>query len=132
VIHETNLNEQRNPGSNNDLVCKEALEVLTIALVLNPSALEALSRDKGWHTFSIDVVLLNESRAIRIAGGEQFFLISTLCSDGQQTLLVTIIMLFKVLNTIVTEHAKQSHEHFQILCRLLNFAHMSGCSPTSA
>jgi len=38
LIHKTNLNEQRNPDSNDDLVCKGALQVLTIALVLNPSA----------------------------------------------------------------------------------------------
>jgi len=132
LIHETNQKEQRNPDNNDVLVCKEALEVLTIALVLNPSALETLSRDKIWHTFLIDLVLLSTSRAIRIAGGEQFFLISTWCSGGQQTLLVTITLLFNVLDTTVMENAKQSHEYFQLLCRLLNFAHMSGCSLTSA
>lgn len=131
-MHEINQKEQRNPDNNDVLVCKEALEVLTIALVLNPSALETLSRDKIWHTFLIDLVLLSTSRAIRIAAGEQFFLISTWCSGGHQTLLVTITLLFAVLNTIVMENAKQSHEYFQLLCRLLNFAHMSGCPLTTA
>lgn len=131
-MHEINQKEQRNPDNNDVLVCKEALEVLTIALVLNPSALETLSRDKIWHTFLIDLVLLSTSRAIRIAAGEQFFLISTWCSGGHQTLLVTITLLFAVLNTIVTENAKQSHEYFQLLCRLLNFTHMSGCSLATA
>lgn len=131
-MHETNQKEQRNPDNNDVLVCKEALEVLTIALVLNPSALETLSKDKIWHTFLIDLVLLSTSRAIRIAAGEQFFLISTWCSGGHQTLLVTITLLFTVLNTTVTENAKQSHEYFQLLCRLLNFAHMSGCPLTTA
>lgn len=131
-MHETNRKEQRNPDNNDVLVCKEALEVLTIALVLNPSALETLSRDKMWHTFLIDLVLLGTSRAIRIAAGEQFFLISTWCSGGHQTLLVTISLLFTVLNSTVTENAKQSHEYFQLLCRLLNFAHMSGCPLTTA
>ncbi|KAH0944360.1 hypothetical protein HN011_011623, partial [Eciton burchellii] len=46
LIRETNLKEQRNPDSNDVLICKEALEVLTIVLLLYPSALEALSRDK--------------------------------------------------------------------------------------
>lgn len=131
-MHETNQKEQRNPDNNDVLVCKEALEVLTIALVLNPSALETLSRDKIWHTFLIDLVLLSTSRAIRIAAGDQFFLISTWCSGGHQTLLVTITLLFTVLNNTVMENAKQSHEYFQLLCRLLNFAHMSGCPLTTA
>lgn len=131
-MHETNQKEQRNPDNNDVLVCKEALEVLTIALVLNPSALETLSRDKIWHTFLIDLVLLSTSRAIRIAAGEQFFLISTWCSGGHQTLLVTVTLLFTVLNSTVMENAKQSHEYFQLLCRLLNFAHMSGCPLTTA
>ncbi|XP_012528213.1 probable ubiquitin carboxyl-terminal hydrolase FAF-X isoform X2 [Monomorium pharaonis] len=131
-MHETNQKEQRNPDNNDVLVCKEALEVLTIALVLNPSALETLSRDKIWHTFLIDLVLLSTSKAIRIAAGEQFFLISTWCSGGHQTLLVTITLLFTVLNSTVMENARQSHEYFQLLCRLLNFAHMSGCPLTTA
>lgn len=131
-MHEINQKEQRNPDNNDVLVCKEALEVLTITLVLNPTALETLSRDKMWHIFLIDLVLLSTSRAIRIAAAEQFFLISTWCSSGHQTLLFTITLLFTVLNTTVIENAKQSHEYFQLLCRLLNFAHMSGCPLSSA
>ncbi|XP_033356836.1 probable ubiquitin carboxyl-terminal hydrolase FAF-X isoform X1 [Bombus vosnesenskii] len=128
TLHEINEKETSNNPDNNDvLVCKEALEVLTIALVLNPTALESLSRDKMWHTFLIDLVLLSTSRVVRMAAAEQFFLISTWYSSGHQPLLFAITLLFTVLNTTVMEHAKQSHEYFQLLCRLLNFAHMSGC-----
>lgn len=44
------------------LVCKEALEVLTMTLVLNPTALEDLLEDKKWTNFIIDLVLLCNNR----------------------------------------------------------------------
>jgi len=43
-------------------VCKEALEVLTVAMVLNPRTLESLTKDKMWHTFIIDLLLLCKNR----------------------------------------------------------------------
>lgn len=48
------------------LVCKEALEDLTIALVLNPSALGNLMEDKSWQTFIIDLVLRCSNRWVKI------------------------------------------------------------------
>ncbi|XP_024944100.1 probable ubiquitin carboxyl-terminal hydrolase FAF-X isoform X6 [Cephus cinctus] len=132
TVHEINQKEHRVPDNDDVLVCKEALEVLTIALVLNPTALESLTRDKIWHTFFIDLVLLSTARAVRIAAAEQFLLISTWCSSGHQPLQFSITLLFTVLNTTVMENAKQSHEYFQLLCRLLNFAHISGCPLSTA
>ncbi|KZC06489.1 putative ubiquitin carboxyl-terminal hydrolase FAF-X [Dufourea novaeangliae] len=132
-LHETNDKEPLNNPDNNDvLVCKEALEVLTIALVLNQSALASLPRDKMWHTFLIDLVLLSPSRMIRMTSAEQFFLISTWYSLDHQYSVFAITLLFSVLDTTVMEHAKQSHEYFQLLCRLLNFAHMSECPLVTA
>ncbi|XP_012278998.1 probable ubiquitin carboxyl-terminal hydrolase FAF-X [Orussus abietinus] len=132
AVHETNQKEQKTPDNDDVLVCKEALEVLTIALVLNPTALDTLTRDKIWHTFLIDLVLLSTSRAVRMAAAEQFLLISTWCSSGHQPLQFSIMLLFTVLNTTVVENAKQSHEYFQLLCRLLNFAQISGCPLSTA
>ncbi|XP_034939757.1 probable ubiquitin carboxyl-terminal hydrolase FAF-X isoform X2 [Chelonus insularis] len=130
-IHESNQRESCIPEPNDVLVCKEALEVLTIALILNPSALISLTRDKMWHTFLIDLVLVSTSRAVRIAAAEQFLLISTYCSNNQAFQL-NLMILLSVLNTTVTENARQSHEYFQLLCRLLNFAHISNFSLPSA
>ncbi|XP_043475108.1 probable ubiquitin carboxyl-terminal hydrolase FAF-X isoform X1 [Leptopilina heterotoma] len=130
--HEINQREQRSPDNNDVLVCKEALEVLTIALVLNPTALETLTNvERMWQTFFIDMVLLSTSRVVRIAAAEQFLMISTLCSSGNQPLLFAITLLFTVLKTTVMENAKQSHEYFQLLCRLLNYADMSSCPITT-
>lgn len=127
TMHEANQKEQINPDANDVLVCKEALEVLTIALVLNPNAFVNLTRDKMWHTFMTDLVLVSTSRAVRIAAAEQFLLISMYCSSSDQSFHVIIMVLFNVLKTTVVENAKQSHEYFQLLCRLLNYAHISGC-----
>ena len=51
-------------GANGDdtQVCKEALEVLAVALTLCPQALDGLNKDKAWQTFIIDILLLSRSR----------------------------------------------------------------------
>lgn len=120
MMHEANQTNQRNLDPNDVLVCKEALEVLTIALLLNPNALVTLTRDKMWRTFLIDLVLLSTSKAVRIAASEQFLLISTWCSTGHQAIQQSISLLMSVLHTTVVENAKQCHEYFQVrfLCEL--------------
>ena len=99
------------------------MEVLTIALVSNPKALEDLTRDTAWqqasenvmwNTFLIDLVLVSTSRAIRGTAAEQFLLISSWCSSGHQALQFFITRLFPVITTTVMEYAKQSHEFFQV------------------
>lgn len=132
IMHEANQTNQRNLDANDVLVCKEALEVLTIALVLNPNALVTLTRDSVWRTFLIDLVLLSTSRAVRIAAAEQFLLISTWCSSGHHAVQQSILRIISVLKTTVVEHTKQCQEYFQLLCRLLNYAHMSGCPLSNA
>ncbi|XP_046391897.1 probable ubiquitin carboxyl-terminal hydrolase FAF-X isoform X3 [Ischnura elegans] len=117
----------RQPDGEDVLVCKEALEVLTIALVLNPKTLEVLTKEKLWHSFIIDLLLLCKNRMVRTAAAEQFLLISMWCSGTQQPLQFCITLLFTVLNSIVVDNARNSHEYFQLLCRLLNFACCSGC-----
>ncbi|XP_015113730.1 probable ubiquitin carboxyl-terminal hydrolase FAF-X isoform X2 [Diachasma alloeum] len=132
AMHEANQREQKAPDPNDVLVCKEALEVLTIALVLNPSALSSLTKEKLWPTFLTDLVLGSPSRAIRIAAAEQFLLIFTWCNSNHLSFQNTILLLSDVLNTTVIENARQSHEYFQLLCRLLSCAHISGCPLLSA
>ncbi|KAL1140578.1 hypothetical protein AAG570_000508 [Ranatra chinensis] len=122
---------QATPHSNDVLVCKEALEVLTLMLILNPSALENLMLEKWWQKFIIDLVLLCSNRQIRTVAADQFFLISTF-SNTHQALQFSITLLFSVLNTTVIDYAKNSSEYFQLLCRLLNFALLYGCPLPSA
>ena len=60
-------------------VCREALEVLCIAVALHPSSIEVLSKDKSWHTFVIDTLLLTPVATVRAVAEDQFFLIATRC-----------------------------------------------------
>lgn len=57
----SNIILQTNAGNEPDLedeqVCCEALEVMTLCFALIPTALDALSKDKGWQTFIIDLLL---------------------------------------------------------------------------
>ncbi|XP_063224287.1 probable ubiquitin carboxyl-terminal hydrolase FAF-X isoform X9 [Bacillus rossius redtenbacheri] len=115
------------PDNEDVLVCREALEVLTVALVLNPKTLETLTKDKMWHMFIIDLLLLCRNRSVRITAAEQFLLISTWCSASQQPLQFCITLLFTVLNSTVVENARNSHEYFQLLCRLINYAAAASC-----
>jgi ubiquitin carboxyl-terminal hydrolase 9/24 len=69
----------------------------------------------------------NVCRSVRVAAAEQFLLISTWCVASQQPLQFCITLLFTVLNTTVMENSRNSHEYFQLLCRLLNYAFMSNC-----
>jgi len=46
------------------LLAKEAFEVLTITLALCPAVLEGLIRDRSWHLFVIDTLLLCNDRYV--------------------------------------------------------------------
>lgn len=60
-LHDREL-EASMPEHDDVLVCREALEVLTVELMLHPQCLELLTRDKSWHSFIIDLLLLCPSR----------------------------------------------------------------------
>ncbi|KAF2881719.1 hypothetical protein ILUMI_24454 [Ignelater luminosus] len=109
------------------LLCKEALELLSIALVLNSSSLELLCHDKQFPMFLTDLVLLNPSRAVRIAAAEQFIIICTCGAANRLALRYITPLLFSLLDTLVLENAQTSHEFFQLLCRLVNCVYIMGC-----
>lgn len=113
-------------------LCKEALEVLAVTLALCPEALDILIKDKTWHLFIIDLLLICKNRSLRLCSAEQFYLIATKCYPGHHTLVFFITLLFTHLMTTVKEYAKNSHEFFQLLCRLLNYACVSNCSLSTA
>ncbi|KAG1670256.1 putative ubiquitin carboxyl-terminal hydrolase FAF-X [Nymphon striatum] len=120
------------PDSEDVQVCKEGLEVLSIALALYPQALEVLIKDTTWHNFIIDLLLLCKIRNVRQSAAEQFVLIATKCSNGHQPLVFFITLLFTVLETTVNEHSRSCHEYFQLLCRLLSYASISDCQLPNA
>ena len=124
-LHEPfkNIAIGKNPDSDDIALCREALDVLTLAIALYPQCLDVLSKDKSWHQFIIDIVLLNKVRSIRLTGADQFLLMATRCSgEPQQPIRFFITLLFTVLGSTATEHSKQSAEYFILLSRLLSFA----------
>lgn len=114
------------------LLCKEALEVLSIALVLNSSSLEHLCRDKRWPCFVTDLVLLNPSCAIRVAAAEQLIIICTSGAASRSALELITPLLFDLLDNLVIDNADTSHEFFQLLDQLVSFAHLTNCPLPSA
>lgn len=109
------------------MLCKEALELLSTAVVLNPSSLQHLYQDNWWPYFVTDLVLVNPNCSIRVAAAEQLIIICT-CGAGSRLALQLIKpLLFSLINTIVVENANTSHEFFQLLCRLVNVAYLTGC-----
>lgn len=108
-------------------LCREALEVLTVAIALCPEALDSLIKEKSWHLFIIDLLLICKIRSIRQCAADQFSLIATKCYVGNHSLVFFITLLFTQLMTTVKEYAQSSHEFFQLLCRLLNYACASSC-----
>ncbi|XP_052826881.1 probable ubiquitin carboxyl-terminal hydrolase FAF-X, partial [Octopus bimaculoides] len=113
-------------------VTREALELLSVCLALCPAALESLNKDKAWQIFIIDLLLLCKNREIRTWAAEQFFQMATKCSSGNRPLPFFITLLFTVLSSTVKENAKQAHEYFHLLCRLLNHAYSSEVSLPNA
>ncbi|OWF40886.1 probable ubiquitin carboxyl-terminal hydrolase FAF-X isoform X2 [Mizuhopecten yessoensis] len=103
-------------------VAREALEVLTVCLALCPPALDALNKDKAWQIFIKDLLLLCSHSHVRVAGAEQFYLMATRCCGGTRPMVFFITLLFCELNESVKENAKQAHEYFSLLCKLLNYA----------
>lgn len=131
-VHSSFQSASPEPSEEDVDLCREALEVLTLALALHPSSFEGLGKDKSWHNFIIDMVLLSNSRLIRMTAAEQFILIATRCSAEPQPLKLFLTLLFTVLETKVNEFAIKSAEYFFLLTRLLSFASTNNIPVPSA
>lgn len=103
-------------------MCKEALEVLTLALMLNPSAGEVLCKDPSWPKFITSIVLRNESRHIRQIASEQLFFCSTYCVADRRPFGFMVQLLVSSLQTLVPNNASTCADYFSLLCRTLNYA----------
>lgn len=123
------INNKQTIELHNDdiMLCKEALELLSTSVVLNSSSLEHLYQDNWWPYFITDLVLLNPNSAVRIAAAEQLIIICTCGAASRVALQLIPQLLFSLLDTLVIEYANTSHEFFQLLCRLVNVAYITGC-----
>ena len=107
-------------------LAKEALEVLTLAIALCPSALEVLSKDKHWHGFVVDLVLLCNNITVRQTSAEQFLLISSRATTDTSQVKMMVTLLFTVISNTAEEFAEQSAEYFFLLTRLLSYLSSNG------
>ncbi|XP_076857713.1 ubiquitin carboxyl-terminal hydrolase 9X isoform X10 [Brachyhypopomus gauderio] len=128
--------EKTNAGNEADAedeqVCCEALEVMTLCFALTPTALDALSKEKAWQTFIIDLLLHCQSKSVRQMAQEQFFLMATRCCMGHRPLLFFITLLFTVLGSTAKERAKHAGHYFTLLRHLLNYAYNSNINLPNA
>ncbi|XP_057193293.1 probable ubiquitin carboxyl-terminal hydrolase FAF-X isoform X1 [Triplophysa rosa] len=123
VYEKTNAGNE--PDAEDEQVCCEALEVMTMCFALLPTALDALGKEKAWQTFIIDLLLHCQSKAVRQMSQEQFFLMATRCCMGHRPLLFFITLLFTVLGSTAKERAKHAGDYFTLLRHLLNYAYNS-------
>ncbi|OXB79740.1 UNVERIFIED_CONTAM: hypothetical protein H355_010208 [Colinus virginianus] len=130
ISDETNAGNE--PDVEDEQVCCEALEVMTLCFALIPTALDALSKEKAWQTFIIDLLLHCHSKIVRQMAQEQFFLMATRCCMGQRPLLFFITLLFTVLGSTARERAKHSGDYFTLLRHLLNYAYNSNINVPNA
>jgi ubiquitin carboxyl-terminal hydrolase 9/24 len=84
-------------------ICQKALEVLALAVALYPTSLDPLSKDKLWHKFIVDLVLVSKVRAIRHCAADQFGLIATTCSDQHHPVRFFTTLLFTMLDNQVPQ-----------------------------
>ncbi|KAK3714003.1 hypothetical protein RRG08_009701 [Elysia crispata] len=116
------------PSDSEDiLVAREALENLTVCIALSPPTLDQLDKENAWKDFIVDLLLLcRTSRSIRTCAAEQFFQMFSRCSQNPRNIKWLVTLLFTKLETTVKDNARQSHEYFTLLCKLLNHASKEG------
>lgn len=121
-IHKAHEKKDSQPDLEDLTVAREAMEVLTVCMLLCPSATDVLHKDKAWQSFIIDSLLSCKHKPVRQVSSDQFFLMATKCTSSNRPVVFFITLLFTVLTTLAKENAKQAHEYFSLLCRLLNYA----------
>lgn len=109
------------PDGHDFSMCKEALEVLTISFILNPSANEALSNDPNWPKFITSIVLKNPLRHVRQVASEQLFLASTYCAGDRRPFVYMVNLLVSALKSLVPQYEATCAEFFSVLCRTLSY-----------
>ena len=55
--------------------------MLTLAITLYPATMDQLNKDKSWHDFIVDLVLMAGAEKVRSAATEQLLLIATIAAS---------------------------------------------------
>ena len=102
-------------------LAREALEVLTMSVALCPTALETLSKDKSWHSFLVDMILICPDVSVRQTAADQLLLMSSRATSDTTQVKMMVTLLFTVISSLAEEFADQSAEYFLLLTRLLSY-----------
>ncbi|KAF2883780.1 hypothetical protein ILUMI_22366 [Ignelater luminosus] len=114
------------PAADSDeiLLHKKSVELLSISVVSNPNSLELLCNGKILPLFFNDLLLLNPNQMLRMAIAEQFLLVF-ICADPCRKIVErTRDSLFTLIkDPIVDKYSSSSYEVFYLLCQLIHSDH---------
>ena len=125
-IYKTNSRNKVAIDTDYAKLAREALEVLTMAVALCPTALESLSKDKSWHSFLVDLVLLCPEASVRGTAADQFLLMTSRATSDTTQVKMMVTVMFTIINSLAEEFADQSGEYFLLLTRLLAYLSSNG------
>lgn len=104
-------------------ICREALEVLGLSLVLNPGANEGLIKDQMWPIFIKSLLVMNPSRPIRQAVAEQLLVCCTYCASDRRPYVFLTKLLIGLLCELIPQFPSMCSEFFQLVCRIINYGY---------
>lgn len=113
---------------NNDLrsssdiyeVCNEAIDLMTVLVILTPNEELIFLDDPQWHEFFIDLVLLCEEESIRQNFMEQLSLILLKFIKNNPSIFPKIHdLMFSFLENYIPSFTRNSSQFFQIFCNIL-------------
>uniref|UniRef100_A0A8D8QPH5 ubiquitinyl hydrolase 1 n=1 Tax=Cacopsylla melanoneura TaxID=428564 RepID=A0A8D8QPH5_9HEMI len=114
------------------LVCKEALELFTVCLLLNNTLLKELLKETYFAHFLVETLLVCDEKIVRACVQEQMTLSITLAYayniPSEQAALVTFLqLLLPLLQSPALENRlyAKSGEYFSLFCKILNFVSSS-------
>uniref|UniRef100_A0A4W5PNF5 ubiquitinyl hydrolase 1 n=1 Tax=Hucho hucho TaxID=62062 RepID=A0A4W5PNF5_9TELE len=117
IYEKTNVVKE--PDGEDEQVCCEALEVMTLCFALLPTALDTLSKEKAWQTFIIDLLLHCHSKYSH-----------TSCSLAHSPICFDKVCI--TTKSTAKERAKHAGDYFTLLRHLLNYAYNSNINLPNA
>ena len=116
--------------------CREGLEIFSIAMILVPSSVDLLLKEKFLEYFFLDLILYCHYPILRHTANEQLFFLTAYCSPGQTMQLLTYLIdkQFQILNqhsNDLQKYSIYSSDFFVLLCRLLAFAFNNRVNPAN-
>ena len=110
ALKEKHSSGQANPDEDYAALTREALEVLTLSIALYPASMDQLNKDKSWHGFIVDLVLMAGEEKVRSAAAEQLLLIATRSTNDHNNVKFMVTLLFTVITVQVSTYLKLRYQ----------------------